>query len=165
MIEPYVLRDDPIVRITAWKGVLFNVWFGASTPEVMREISHLEVEFAKKQEDRKFALVSIVRMMNITDFGPEVRKALQVRMQRIDPYLAASVTVLPSNSIASSIVRGIITGLSLVVPSKMPTAVLPTTDDACSWLVQHLPRASRASAEDLKRALGMTMALSSAKAS
>lgn len=144
--EPSFLRDDRIVRIAAYHSVLIHVWLSTTTPEVMREVCDLEINFAKQQRDRKYALVSIVKMPSISDFGAEARRELESRMQRIEPYLGASVTMLPTHSLAASIVRAIITGLAFVARPKAPTTVVSSVEEACAWLAPRLAKPVRGDA-------------------
>jgi hypothetical protein len=151
------MRDDGYLRVGAWNSVLIHVWLGTSTAAVMREVCQQELEFAKRQPDKKYALVSVVRLPSISDFSADTRKALEARLATVDPYLLASITLLPSHSLASSIVRGIITGLALAAPSKVPAKVVATPDDAVAWLAPRLPRSNRLTANELLSVLEQTI--------
>jgi len=141
--QPKFLRDDRMVRIAAYHSVLMHVWLGTATPDAMREVCELELEFAKQQRDRKYALISVVRLPNITGFGADARRELEIRMQKIEPFLGASVTLLPTHSLAASIVRAIITGLSLVARSRAPNTVVATVEEACAWLAPRIAKPLR----------------------
>ena len=158
--DPFILRDDAVVRIGAWNSVLFQIWRGAATPSTMREVCDLELDYAKKQPRKKFALVSIVRVPSYRDFGSESRHELEKRMQKVDPFLLASVVLLPTQSLGAAIVRAIITGLALLNRSSIPSTVTGSADEACSWLALHLPptRATQATgAADVRLAFDKVM--------
>jgi hypothetical protein len=159
-LEPTIFRDDEVVRAGSWNGVLFEVWRGTATAEIIREFCQLEIDYAKKQPSRKFALFSVVRVPSYSDFGAPARKELETRMQKIDPFMAASVVLLPTQSFGASIVRGIITGLALLARSKVPSTVTASPDEGCAWLAPHLASAKPGepiAAADVRRALGVVL--------
>ena len=79
-------------------------------------------------------MVSVVPVANILDFSSEARRELESRTKRLEPYMRASVAIVPSRGFAASIVRGILTGLVRLSRAKLPTLVTGSTAEGLAWL-------------------------------
>lgn len=79
-----------------------------------------------------------------------VRKVITDTLRAIDGNLAACAVVLPGSGFASAAVRALVGGLVMVARPKTPLRCLPTIDAAHSWVVQVAPRATWASASELR---------------
>jgi hypothetical protein len=136
-----LLFADDAVRVGASNGVVFEVWIGGGKPQHFRDLCKLEIDYALTQQDKRMALLSVVRMESFTSLDGAVRKELEARTRATERYSRASVVILPANGFAASIVRGVLTGLQLVTRSKVPTAVFGSVEEGCTWLAPKLPGA------------------------
>jgi hypothetical protein len=154
---PALLFADDVVRAGASHGVMFEIWTGSSSPQHFRELGKLQIEYAHTQPDKRFALVSVVRVTSFGRFEGQLREEVQARSDKAEPYTRATVVVLPTAGFAASVVRGILTGLQLVKPSKAPTATFGSLEDGCAWLAPKLPLEAgrRILASDLVAACGV----------
>jgi len=134
-----IVHEDAVVRAATWGGVFFEVWRGAALPQHFRDVGKLMLAYATAQDDGRMALVSVVRMANVTGFDRAARQELEARSRVIDPRLRASAVVLPASGFAASVVRGVITGLAMISPSKVPTKIAATPAEAFDWLAPRLP--------------------------
>jgi hypothetical protein len=151
---PTILHDDDRVRVAAWRDVIFEAWRGGATAQLFRDLRRIEIDYASSQPDRKASVFSIIPVEGIGLMDADARGELDARIKAVEPYLRATVILMPASGFAASIVRGIIAGVAQLTSRKVPMKVVASPEEGVRWLVPLLPApgGDRISAIDLRRA-------------
>jgi hypothetical protein len=151
---PTILHDDDKVRVAAWGDVLFEAWRGGATAQLFRDLRRIEIEYASSRPDRKASVFSIIPVAGISLLPADARSELDARIKAVEPYLRATVILMPARGFGASIVRGIIAGVAQLTSRKVPMNVVASPEEGIRWLVPLLPApgGDRVSPVDLRRA-------------
>jgi hypothetical protein len=69
-----------------------------------------------------------------------MRRAVEDRARALDSKVRASAIVLATPGFVASILRGLITGVSLMSRTRVPMKIVASHEEALMWLAGELPR-------------------------
>jgi hypothetical protein len=141
---PTILFRDDLLVCAAWRDVFFEVWLGQGGGRHFRTLRHHQLTFARGRPDQRVAIVSIVQLPSLSTIEAEVRHEAATRTKEMKPHTKAAAIVIETKGFAGSLIRGVITGLTLADRSIAPTKIFDTVPPAITWLASHLDRAGGA---------------------
>jgi hypothetical protein len=123
---------------TMSEGPLFmNAWWDRPSGSAMDEVTRAQLAAARKAGG-KCAVLTLVRLSAPTFPDEDLRRAAkEARHALRDTYLC-SATLVMGGSLVTSIVRGIVTGLSLFEPPTYPIITTNDEDEALRFVDREL---------------------------
>jgi hypothetical protein len=133
-----IVCEEPALRAAMWEGICFEIWRGAASAQQIRDLGALQLAYARAQHDRKFAHVTVVLLSHLTGLDGELRGAVEQRSKALAPMLRASAIVVPASGFVASLVRGLITGMTVIQRARVPVKVGASHDELMAWLAPQL---------------------------
>jgi hypothetical protein len=135
---PIVHFRDDILALASWSNVFFEIWMQAGTVRHFRTLRHHLLSFSKKYPQPGACTFSVVQLPSLTKVETGIREEAVLRAKEFRPYNKASVLVLESKGFAGSLIRGIVTSLSLIERSAAPSKTFESIAPASEWLARYV---------------------------
>lgn len=156
---PTILFRDDLLVCAGWRDVFFEVWLGQGGGRHFRTLRHHQLAFARNRPDPRVAIVSVVQLPSLSGIENEVRTEAATRTKEMKPHTKAAAIVIETKGFAGSLIRGVITGMTLAERSSAPTKIFDTVSPAITWLATHLDHAGgAATGRDVQEAFDAALA-------
>jgi hypothetical protein len=84
-----------------------------------------------------------VQIPSLSKVDADIRQEAAVRAKEVRPHNKGSALVLETKGFVSSLIRGIVTGMTLVDRSAAPTKIFESSEPAASWIAPYLGAGDR----------------------
>lgn len=137
-IPPVDVRyQDDALTIATWRDLFIEAWWKHGNLEQLRRVRAEHVAFLDRNPGRKAAQIAIVRSIGIT---LESRDEMTRRYEEMLPRTSAGAVVIPASGFTTSIVRSMITALTLLKKPPYPWKTCETVEQGAGFLAPHLRR-------------------------
>jgi hypothetical protein len=130
--ELIVLQHDPAWSCAAWQDVLLLVWRGEATAAR----AAINVRFLQEFSASHPGGFGIMLVLEPETSPPDdkARQMLADGMRRLGPGMRGAAYLVPMQGFKGSLMRSVITGLSLIARETYPTQAFPRLPEATRWL-------------------------------
>lgn len=135
--EPTLLQRDAVWTCATWQGLIVLVWRGEATADR----AALNVRFLREFAVARPGGFGIVVVLEDAAIPPDerVKKMMAEAMRQLGPRIHGAAYFVPLQGFKGSLLRSVITGLSLVAREPYPTQAFSRLPDAARWLCGRLP--------------------------
>jgi hypothetical protein len=132
-----LLHMDRDQALVTWERLVLVIWRGECHSIAVRRLEQAGIE-ALRQHPRGVALMGVVEA-TASPPSSEMRKASALTNDRLAQLgLVGIAGVLSHSGFAGSVMRGVITGLTLLQQVKYPFKVFENHTDGAAWLCKCL---------------------------
>jgi hypothetical protein len=120
-----------------WDDVFVSRWIGVAGVDHVRKMTEHHVRFLDAHEDGTTLVLSHVDMPEIRPVDEAVRSEIRVYDVAVVNRIRAGATVIVAGGFSGVIVRGILSGLSLMTRRAQRSAVFSTPREGLDFLLRH----------------------------
>jgi hypothetical protein len=132
-----ILHMDRHQAIIVWGHVVIVVWRGDVDAAAVQRLESATIDVLRRHRNRA-AVMGVVEPTAAAP-SPEMRKATSISNDRLSELgLVGVAGVLSQHGFAGSLMRGVITGLTMLSRTRYPFKVFDNHDDGAVWLSQRL---------------------------
>ncbi|HWO13398.1 MAG TPA: hypothetical protein VNN80_28050 [Polyangiaceae bacterium] len=132
-----ILHMDRHQALVVWDHLVLVMWRGDVDAAAVHRLESAVVDVLRRHRNRA-ALMGVVEPTATTP-STEMRKASSLSNDRMTELgLVGIAGVLSQHGFAGSLMRGVITGLTLLSRTRYPFKVFDNHDDGALWLSQRL---------------------------
>lgn len=136
-VEPTILERNAVWTCATWQDLIVLVWRGEANAErAARNLRYLR-EFSAARPGG-FCIV-VVLEIDATPPDDKARQMMSETMRQLGPTIRGVAYFVPIEGFKGSLMRSVITGLSLVAHEPYPTQAFARLPEATRWLVGRMP--------------------------
>ncbi|MEI8254818.1 MAG: hypothetical protein WCJ30_04015 [Deltaproteobacteria bacterium] len=129
-------QDETCTAFT-WRSLLVLVWHRSPSADAFETLTPKMIAAAHASPHR--LLLCAIAAPGATSMDAGARDAAQRGLKRLDDRLAGAVNVITATGFAAAAIRGALTGLSLLLRPKYPTAFVGSMAEASAFVAKHWP--------------------------
>jgi hypothetical protein len=149
-LENLVETPEYAVFSTARNAVV--IWKQPPVPEGIDACKRLFTLLARRSKE-KFAYLAIVESRAGINMPTEVRETLTAMLREYQQSIAASAIVFEEAGFRASIVRSVVSAISIATRLDFPSTVESQVVNAAYWLAEHVEKDARINAVELIEAV------------
>jgi hypothetical protein len=131
-----VLETTPGSILGAAENCLIMIWRGVATETMYLRIGE-ELVTLTQRFPHNCAYLDIVES-KATPPSAALRKIAMQNVRRVEDKLGCAVVVIEGSELRSTLVRAVLTGMSLLLPRMRNTKIVRNVDDATAWIKKTL---------------------------
>ena len=131
-----VVKTMPGTVLAVTGNVVFAIWRGSATEEMYRRINEELVQLTTRYP-RNCAYMQVIEASAKPPTAAD-RKIAMDGVKAVGDELPCVVVVVEGTAIRSTLVRAVLTGMTLLIPRMQKTKILGRVEDGPTWIKKTL---------------------------
>lgn len=134
---------DPVLVLASWEDFFFQHWRDEGRVEHVRRMFDEHQRFVRSRPTGTYSMAHI-RIHSLKPPDEAMREVMRQHQEEVGPVIAGTVTVIEADGFAGAVLRGVVSGLSLLNRTAAKQQVQKTALDGMRYLVSRRPASAAA---------------------